>query len=50
MGRKSSARGTWVIKLDMFGDIVDAYKAWKDPMEELRYIAKQCEKSNILYH
>ena len=40
----------WVIKLDMYGDIVDAYKAWKDSMEELRYIAKKYEKSNILYH
>ena len=40
----------WVIKLDMYGDIVDAYRAWKDPMEELRYIAKQYEKSTILYH
>jgi hypothetical protein len=40
----------WVIKLDMYGDIVDAYKAWKDPMEELRYIAKKYEKSNIMYH
>ena len=40
----------WVIKLDTYGDIVDAYKDWKDPMEELRYIAKKYEKSTILYH
>ena len=40
----------WVTKLDMYGDIIDAHRIWKDPMEELRFIAKQYEKSSILYH
>lgn len=42
------AKKTWVRKLDMFGNVIDMYKVI-DPIEELRDIAKQYAKSNILY-
>jgi hypothetical protein len=40
---------TWVRKLNLFGDIIDMYKVFEDPVEELREIAKRCGKSFILY-
>lgn len=40
---------TWARKLNLFGDIIDMYKVFEDPYEELREDAKRCGKSFILY-
>jgi hypothetical protein len=40
---------TWARKLNFCGDIIDMYKVYEDPFEELREDAKRCAKSFILY-
>jgi hypothetical protein len=40
---------TWARKLNLFGDIIDMYKVYEDPFEELREDAKRCAKSFIIH-
>jgi hypothetical protein len=40
---------TWVCKRNFLGEIIDMYKAFEDPYDELREDAKRCWKSFILH-